>query len=41
MSRRTKWIVWIVVIGALLAVKLAVSPTDEILYERLERLYGS
>jgi hypothetical protein len=35
MKRRTKWILWILIIAALAAFKIFVSPTDAELYERL------
>ena len=35
MSRRSKWILWISIIAALVAYKTLVSPTDAELYERL------
>jgi hypothetical protein len=37
MRRRTKWIFWILVLSAFVALKAIVSPTDAELYERLER----
>lgn len=40
MKRRTKWIVWALVVGTLLAIKLVWVPSDEVLYERLNEYYN-
>jgi hypothetical protein len=40
MKKRTRWIVWVLLLAAFVAYKVTVSPTDAELYEKLEKQSG-